>query len=107
MVFSKRLHDEAMDFLKTQMSGTITNTTDTSLLTWEPNWRLQRRYFLTPEETPAYLAIHMRRQDFVKAHRELVPSVRSSAEQAVAKLRQLNLTTLFVATDAPESGEFR
>ena len=105
MVFSQRLHDEAMEFLKTKMPEVISNATDASLLSWRSDWRPRRRDLLSSEEAPAYMAVHLRRQDFVRAHRELVPSLRSSAEQALFTLRHHNLTHLFVATDAPESGK--
>ncbi|KAG0728709.1 GDP-fucose protein O-fucosyltransferase 2 [Chionoecetes opilio] len=49
-----------------------------------------------------YIAVHLRRNDFVQARGEEVPSLGKAAEQIKELLRQQNLTSVFIATDAPQ-----
>ena len=51
-----------------------------------------------------YLAAHVRRQDFAKAHARDVPSLAYTASQITEKLVAHNLQTVFIATDAPDEG---
>lgn len=48
--------------------------------------------------------MHLRRQDFLHGRAKEVPSIESAANQIKAALNKLQLTTVFVATDAPEEG---
>ena len=54
-----------------------------------------------------YVAVHLRRRDFLYGHSGHVPSIEGAAHQLKRLLIRKNLTTLFVATDAPNEGEIR
>lgn len=49
-----------------------------------------------------YLAVHMRRGDFLFSRRTLVPSIKDTALQLTSTLSQHGLTKLFIATDSRE-----
>lgn len=51
-----------------------------------------------------YVAVHLRRRDFLYSHKEEVPSLKGAALQIERALLQHNLTRAFVATDAPDEG---
>lgn len=51
-----------------------------------------------------YLCVHLRRKDFLWARRDDVPSLEGAASQIRQKLLSLDLSTVFVATDAPVHG---
>ena len=53
-----------------------------------------------------YLAAHIRRQDFARAHSADVPSLKNTALQLAKRLSALNLQTVYIATDAPMEGSF-
>ena len=46
----------------------------------------------------------MRRGDFTYAHPKEIPSVKGAAEQVIAKTKELNLSKIFLATDAESHG---
>ncbi|KAK4325593.1 hypothetical protein Pmani_003835 [Petrolisthes manimaculis] len=48
-----------------------------------------------------YISVHLRRRDFVHARNNEIPSLKKAAKQINQILRRENLTTVFVATDAP------
>lgn len=50
-----------------------------------------------------YLSIHLRRQDYVKARPTHVPSLEHAARQVCHHLLRLNLSIVFIATDADEN----
>ena len=52
-----------------------------------------------------YLAVHMRRRDYLYGHKKEVPSIKGTAQQLKEMLIKLKLKTLFVATDAPVEGK--
>lgn len=52
-----------------------------------------------------YVAVHLRRKDFVFARGKEVPSLKMAAEQIKRFLKKENLTSAFIATDAPLEGE--
>jgi len=54
---------------------------------------------------PAYLAVHLRRNEFVKHHPSSTPSVEAAAVRLNRLLKSLHLEQVFVATDAND--EFR
>ena len=47
---------------------------------------------------PAY-----RRKDYVRARAGQIPSIKGAAEQLALKLAELDLSALYVATDAPDA----
>ena len=54
-----------------------------------------------------FLAVHLRRRDYIGAHPAAVPSIEGAAQQISQLLGKMGLHAVFLATDAPESGEFR
>lgn len=48
-----------------------------------------------------YIAVHLRRKDFVRARGDEVPSLKKAAQQIKKLLQNENLTSVFIATDAP------
>ncbi|CAG9766227.1 unnamed protein product [Ceutorhynchus assimilis] len=49
-----------------------------------------------------YLAVHLRRRDFLRGRPDDVPDLKRVAEQITEKLEELELSKVFVATDAPQ-----
>ena len=49
-----------------------------------------------------YLGIHLRRRDYIKARPGRVPSLEHAAQQVCYHLHRLNLSFVFMATDADE-----
>ncbi|KAM4626827.1 GDP-fucose protein O-fucosyltransferase 2 [Discoglossus pictus] len=47
-----------------------------------------------------YLAVHLRRKDFIWGHREDVPSLKQAAAEIHSLMKKLDLKKVFVATDA-------
>lgn len=56
-----------------------------------------------------YIAVHLRRQDFIHSRSVDVPSIKYASKQIERKLKKYSLTKVFVATDAPnhEFEEFK
>ena len=48
-----------------------------------------------------YLAVHLRRRDFVSSRAATVPSLETAARAISAALKRLGLDTVYLATDAP------
>jgi len=51
-----------------------------------------------------YVAVHLRRRDFLYSHGDKVPSLKAAAQQIRSALARYNLTSVFVASDAPAEG---
>ncbi|XP_075217379.1 O-fucosyltransferase 2 [Lycorma delicatula] len=77
------------------------NSTDSIDKTEMPDdWRLEkpgRKAVGGP-----YLAVHLRRRDFLWGRPRDTPSIKGAVKQIKNKLVELDLDTVFVATDAPE-----
>jgi len=67
----------------------------------DPDWTKNERKPGIAEGGP-YLAIHLRRKDYVHARPTEVPSLKSAAIQTKKLLKKLNLTRVFVSSDAPD-----
>lgn len=52
-----------------------------------------------------YIAVHLRRRDFLYGHAEDVPSINRTAEQLLPLIEKYKVNKVFVATDAPEEGK--
>ncbi|KRX19284.1 GDP-fucose protein O-fucosyltransferase 2 [Trichinella nelsoni] len=50
-----------------------------------------------------YLAVHLRRRDFVTSRSKQIPTVKGAAEQISKLLKMLKLEVVYVSTDAPET----
>ena len=81
------------------------NSTDESDLTPynDEDWRLQ-----VPKDGSAiggeYLAVHMRRGDFVFSGRKGVPTIKAVRKQISKLLKKLKLKVVFLATDGSNKG---
>jgi len=51
-----------------------------------------------------YIAVHLRRRDFLYSHQEDIPSLQGAVRQIIQALTNHSLSTVFIATDAPKSG---
>ncbi|XP_067635919.1 GDP-fucose protein O-fucosyltransferase 2 isoform X2 [Eurosta solidaginis] len=63
-----------------------------------PMWEVERSY--REAMGGNYLAVHFRRGDFVHGRQKTTPTLMSAATQIRAQMQLLNLTTVYVATDA-------
>ncbi|PAA80316.1 hypothetical protein BOX15_Mlig023470g3 [Macrostomum lignano] len=98
MVFSKRLRKLAAEFRQQYLSST-----DVADGTVRPaDWRRLRAAEGSAIGGP-YLAAHLRRLDFLRAHPDATPSIGSAASQLIRLSRSLGLSTVFLATDDPEA----
>lgn len=97
MRFAKHLRDVGDDFRKTFLNST--DAEDKTAL--KDDWRRMKRKHGIAIGGP-YVAVHLRRRDFLYSHKEEVPSLKGAALQIERALLQHNLTRAFVATDAPD-----
>lgn len=98
MVFSKKLINIGDDFRKSYLNST--DEKDKTNLPENLASSIKRNAIGGP-----YVAVHLRRRDFVQARPKDVPSIAFAAHQILKHMKRLNLETLFVATDALQSGK--
>ncbi|XP_051175782.1 GDP-fucose protein O-fucosyltransferase 2 [Leptopilina boulardi] len=97
MRFNLELYKIANNFRKREL-----NSDDISDGIERPeNWQDEKKGAKNAVGGP-YLAVHLRRQDFLKGRVETIPTIKSVALQLMEKLKELNLKTLFVATDTDD-----
>ena len=64
---------------------------------------LEHLYFSSADsQTGDYLSVHLRRDDYVLARPSEIPSLDGAIKQIEDKLKSLNLSTVFLATDSPQ-----
>ncbi|PVD37980.1 hypothetical protein C0Q70_00582 [Pomacea canaliculata] len=97
MRFSKELRDLADEFRKTYLDSF--DEADNTVL--DDDWTKMKRKHGEAKGGP-YLAVHLRRADFVQVRGQDVPSLKHAAKQLKSLLKKHKLTKVFVATDAPE-----
>uniref|UniRef100_A0AAV2K3C2 GDP-fucose protein O-fucosyltransferase 2 n=1 Tax=Knipowitschia caucasica TaxID=637954 RepID=A0AAV2K3C2_KNICA len=97
MVFAKHLRLIGDDFRKTRLSST--DEKDNTV--YNENWKLMKNKLGTAKGGP-YLAVHLRRKDFIWGHREDVPSLKGAVKQTRNLMKTHKLDQVFVATDADE-----
>ncbi|KAK9512059.1 hypothetical protein O3M35_000569 [Rhynocoris fuscipes] len=95
MKFAKPLIEEAKYYLQTvfNVSSLIDEAVDTN-------------YDSRNAKGGPYMCVHLRRRDFITGRPNEIPSIESASKQISQKLALLNLTTVFVATDAPKEEKF-
>ncbi|KAL6262215.1 hypothetical protein P5V15_007311 [Pogonomyrmex californicus] len=99
MRYNFELYDIAENYRKTFL-----NSTNEDANTKRPiNW-IEEKSQRNAKGGP-YLAVHLRRRDFVIAHKASVPTIMDTALQLQKNMDKLGLSLLFVATDA-EQNEF-
>lgn len=97
MRFSKHLRDIADTFRAEFLDSTdVQDKTVT-----EPSWKDMKRQHGDALGGP-YLAVHLRRADFVRVREKDVPSLKYAAKQLKELARKHDLKKIFVATDAPK-----
>ena len=97
MVFSKALRDIGDEFRKDYLDSY--DEDDKTVL---ENWKDMKRNHGDAVGGP-YLAVHLRRKDYLYGHNKEVPSLEYAAKQVKKYLKQYKVTKLYVATDAPEA----
>ncbi|XP_049952870.1 GDP-fucose protein O-fucosyltransferase 2 [Schistocerca serialis cubense] len=68
------------------------------------DWQMEKGF--SEAHGGPYLCVHLRRKDFVWARAKDVPSIKGAAQQISELLKNLELDTVFIATDAPKE-EFK
>lgn len=96
MRFASHLREEAAVF-RLKYLGSDDPQDGTELA---PDWRDSKPRRGKAKGGP-YVAVHLRRKDFVFASGKEVPSLKMAAEQIKHLLKKENLTSAFIATDAP------
>ncbi|XP_047103138.1 GDP-fucose protein O-fucosyltransferase 2-like isoform X2 [Schistocerca piceifrons] len=66
------------------------------------DWQMEKGF--SEAHGGPYLCVHLRRKDFVWARAKDVPSIKGAAQQISELLKNLELDTVFIATDAPKEG---
>ena len=97
MVFSKELRDIGDKFRQDVLDSNDGN--DKTVL---ENWKNMKRNHGDAKGGP-YLALHLRRKDYLYGHKKEVPSLKNAAKQVKKYLKKYKVKKLFVATDAPQS----
>ncbi|XP_060040487.1 GDP-fucose protein O-fucosyltransferase 2 [Erinaceus europaeus] len=99
MVFARHLRAVGDEF----RSRVLNSTDEADGFLFEEDWTRMKVPLGSARGGP-YLAVHLRRKDFVWGHRKDVPSLEGAVRQIRSLLRSHGLASVFVATDA-ESGE--
>lgn len=99
MVFSKKLINIGNNFRKIHLNSS--DEEDKTNLPENLNSPIEREAIGGP-----YVAVHLRRRDFIQARPKDVPSVAFAAQQILKHMKRLNIATLYVATDALQQGKF-
>ena len=104
MRFSKRLIALANEFRKSYLDSDDAKDDTVLAKRWEDHKPDRSSHRGGP-----YLGVHLRRKDFVNSRSRDIPSLEGAAEQLQARMKQMNLKKLFVASDMPttEFDEFR
>ncbi|XP_020709832.2 GDP-fucose protein O-fucosyltransferase 2 isoform X2 [Athalia rosae] len=95
MRYSHTLYEIANEYRQTYLdSNDLADHTEQP-----PDWRKERE---RQALGGPYLCVHLRRRDFVTARRNTVPTIKGAASQLNEKMKALNLSVIFVATDAED-----
>ncbi|CAI9727350.1 Hypothetical predicted protein [Octopus vulgaris] len=100
MVFSKDLRSIGDEFRAEFLNST--DATDRTI--WESDWRKMIRKERNAFGGP-YLGVHLRRKDYLRAHRDHVPTLKFAAKQIRKLLKQFGLQKVFIASDDPDDVE--
>ncbi|KAK3912786.1 GDP-fucose protein O-fucosyltransferase 2 [Frankliniella fusca] len=96
MRFARHLVEIAQSFRKQQLDS----SDDKDMVKRPDNW-LEEREYTTTGGGP-YLAVHLRRKDFLWGRAKQVPDLQFAADQIEKIIKKLQLETIFIATDAPK-----
>ncbi|KAK3090398.1 hypothetical protein FSP39_011543 [Pinctada imbricata] len=96
MVFAKHLRDIGDEFRAKHL--TSTDQEDNTVL---EDWTKMRRKHGEAKGGP-YIAIHLRRRDYLWARKDELPSLKGAAKHVKKLLKKYDLLKVYVATDAPK-----
>ncbi|XP_029169844.1 GDP-fucose protein O-fucosyltransferase 2 isoform X2 [Nylanderia fulva] len=99
MRYNSELYNIAKNYRKTYLNSTDENDNTDRPADWTKEKR-QRNARGGP-----FLAVHLRRRDFIISYKASIPTINDAASQLRDKMDELGLTVLFVATDG-EAHEF-
>ncbi|XP_063423390.1 GDP-fucose protein O-fucosyltransferase 2-like isoform X2 [Mytilus trossulus] len=97
MVFAKHLRDIGDEFRKEYLDSTDEN--DKTILS---KWPEMKKNHGDAKGGP-YLSVHLRRKDYLYAHKEQVPSLKYAAKQIKELLKKNKLKKVFIASDCDEN----
>ncbi|XP_039113058.1 GDP-fucose protein O-fucosyltransferase 2 isoform X1 [Hyaena hyaena] len=99
MVFAKHLRAVGDEF----RSKYLNSTDEADRIPFQEDWTKMK---VTPGASLGgpYLAVHLRRKDFIWGHREDVPSLDGAVRKIRSLMKTHQLDTVFVATDAVRKG---
>ena len=100
-MFAKHLRDEGDKFRR----EVLKSDDDRDITVMDTDWTKNQKKEGTAKGGP-YLAVHLRRADFLYAHPDGVPSLDNAVKQVKEILRKENLEMVFLATDADKEGDF-
>ncbi|EDV20912.1 uncharacterized protein TRIADDRAFT_50901 [Trichoplax adhaerens] len=99
LVFAKHLRDEGNRYRQE-----ILNSTDEQdHIVRHSDWRLLN-VKKSKKRGGNYLAVHLRRRDFLQGRKNDIPSLEEAVLQIKSAMKKTNLSKVFLATDAEESG---
>ncbi|XP_011149971.1 GDP-fucose protein O-fucosyltransferase 2 isoform X2 [Harpegnathos saltator] len=100
MRYNSELYNIANEYRRTFLNSTNENDNIKRPIDWTKEKSQQR------VKGGPYLAVHLRRRDFIVGHKDSIPTIENAASQLTEKMDKLGLHVLFVATDAaPEEFE--
>lgn len=99
MVFAKHLRDIGDEFRRKHLDSE--DETDTTIL---EDWTKMRRKPGDAFGGP-YIGVHLRRKDYLYAHKEQVPTLKFAAKQIKTILKKYDLNKVFIASDC-DNDEF-
>ncbi|GAB1607368.1 GDP-fucose protein O-fucosyltransferase 2-like [Argonauta hians] len=100
MVFAKELRSIGDKF----RAEFLNSTDETDRTIWDSDWRKMIRKERNAFGGP-YLAVHLRRKDYLRAHKDYVPTLKFAAKQIRKLLKQFGLEKVFIASDDTEDVE--
>lgn len=100
MVFSKNLRDIGDAF----RAEFLNSTDEADQTVFEDDWRKMIRKNRKAIGGP-YIGVHLRRKDYLRAHKEHVPKLKYAAKQIKQLLKKYNVQKVFIASDDVDSIE--
>ena len=99
-MFAKHLREEADKFRR----EVLKSDDERDVTVMDPDWTKNQKKEGSAEGGP-YLALHLRRGDFLYAHPDKVPSLDNTVKQIKELLKKHKLETVFLATDSTKEGD--
>ena len=100
-MFAKHLREEGGKFRR----EVLKSNDERDVTVMDADWTKNKKKEGSAKGGP-YLAVHMRRADFLYAHPDGVPSLDNAVQQIKEILEKEKLEMVFLATDANKEGDF-